>query len=149
MKLKNMSVAAIVLAAVASACAPTNVGSLRDDPSRTKTFRTTLNYEVVYNNEQRGFLGCLTGDYYHFTFAIEPKIDHNNKTASIVYEEFGGIPAVWGLVDIRAGKDGTVVTADAASQWLMRDIPDATQRWAEGDFTCPERRLLHHYPVSE
>ena len=140
----------IVLAVLAEACAPMSEDSLRTDPSRTRTFKTTLDYETVFKNEERGFLSCLTGSHYRLTFGIEPRFDFKKKTASIAYREYGGILAIWALVDIRGIEHGTEITANAASHEFMRDFPDIAQQWAEGNLVCPGHpTVIDQYPLSD
>lgn len=127
-------------ALIVAGCAPSTPEAMRDAPPKSRTFDVAADYEKVFAREQEGFLRCLTGNYYNFTFSISPRIDHAKKTASIPLTQFGVVPGdqVWALVDIRANGDGTTVTADTTNHPLMADFPEIAEVWANGGMQCPK-----------
>lgn len=131
-------------------CAPVNPDVLREKPGAFSTFEVNLPLNIVYINEQRGFLGCMTGAYYQMTFAIQPRIDATRESASIVLVHHGAWKDIWAIVDLKADGERTIVHAYTTGHPLMRDFPDVAKRWASGDFTCQKYGITtEQYPFSE
>jgi len=133
-------------------CAPLTPESMREAPGKSRTFDVAVDYEKVYENEQQGFLHCLTGSYYTFSFGIRPRIDRVDKTATIPLIQFGAFPsnAVWALVDIRATDHGATVVAYTTHHPLMADFPEIAEVWANGGTKCPKYLLTtQQYPFSQ
>jgi hypothetical protein len=130
-------------------CAPSTPEAMREAPGKTRTFDVPVDYEKVYESEQQGFLHCLTGMYYTFSFGIRPRIDRVNKTATIPLIHFP-VKDVWALVDIRATDHGTTVTADTTNHPLMADFPEIAEVWANGGTRCPKYSLTtQQFPFSQ
>jgi len=119
------------------ACAPLSPDSLRTDAGRSYSFTVSTDYEAVYENEQRAFLHCMTGSYYKMTFAIQPRINKQAKTATIIYVHHGAWTDFWAVVDMRFTDHGTAVTAYTTSHPLMSDFGQMTEKWANGSVECP------------
>ncbi|HEY3777283.1 MAG TPA: hypothetical protein VGL35_04430 [Rhizomicrobium sp.] len=138
------------VAATAVSCAPTDPEGLRTDPGSYATFEISLPYTAVYENENRGFLKCMTGSYYRMTFAIRPRIQVAQQSASLVLVHHGAWNDIWAIVDIAGNEKGSVIHAYTTSDPLMKDFPVVARRWAEGDFTCQEFAITTlEYPLSE
>jgi hypothetical protein len=146
----TISVAIASIALVLIGCAPENPDDLRATPGASSTFHVQIPYDVVYANEQQGFLHCMTGAYYEMTFAIHPTIDVANKSASIVLVHHGAWKDIWAVVDIQGSADGSTVHAYSTGHPLTKDFPDVAEQWASGKPVCQQYAITtKQFPLSE
>jgi len=147
---KDAICAVVALALALAGCAPLSANGLRTDPGRSGTFSIALPYDQVYQNEQRGFLACMTGGYYKMTFAIRPRISAAKRTASVVLMHHGGWTDVWAVVDIVSAGSGSNVSAYTTNHPLMKDFISVARDWAAGDQRCQRASITtQQFPLSE
>ena len=107
-------------------------------------------YQAVYKDVSAGFLKCLTGASFRMTFAIQPRIDLANKSASIVFVHHGAWTEYWAFVEITGVVDGTTVRVNTNTFSALSDLGQAVERWANGSPECPEtKHLTNPYPLQE
>jgi hypothetical protein len=140
----------LAVTSLLAGCVPVDPESLRTDPGRSYSFSTKTDYEVAYNNISAGFLRCLTGASFRMTFAIRPRIDRTNKTASIVFVHHGAWTDYWALVDIASVADGTTVKVNTNSFSALGDLGSTAERWTNGSQHCPDvKHLTSQFPLQE
>lgn len=142
----------IASALLLAGCISTDPESLRTDPRRSYTFQTNLDYQKVYETTSDGFLRCLTGASFRMTFAIRPRIDPANKTASILFVHHGAWTDYWALVDIAGTANVTNVTVNTStvSGSVLSDLGETVERWTSGSQHCPSpRHLTNQFPLQE
>jgi hypothetical protein len=92
----------------------------------------------------------MTGSYYRMSFAIEPRIDPNTKSATITLVHYGAWKDIWAVVDIRETATGTQVNAYTTNHPLMSDFGIIAEKWANGSQECQTYPITtHQFPNVE